>query len=173
LLAPAPRSATIAFSFTPSSFDPESTAFRRVALHATVVAPRGSFAHTSSQLCPRPPHTHSELGEPVQCSEPVGVAAPNGGHSAHAVMPATVSDAPNVPSGHVAVEPVHAVASEVWAAPCGPYFRRAHAVHGATPLAPQDPGSQTHAMIAVEPAGLAALLPQEAHVPPTTLGVPQ
>jgi hypothetical protein len=62
---------------------------------------------------------------------------------------------------------MHAVASEVWAAPCGPYVCRAHAVHGATPLAPQYPGSHVHCASAVAPAGLVEWAPQEAHVEPS------
>jgi hypothetical protein len=63
LLAPAPRSATIAFSFTASSFDCESTAFWRVASHATVVPSAvDSVAHASTQLPLLAPHSHPEMG---------------------------------------------------------------------------------------------------------------
>jgi hypothetical protein len=49
LLAPAPRSATIAPSFTVCIFAPVLSAFRLAASHVVVNA-RRSFAHTSSQL---------------------------------------------------------------------------------------------------------------------------
>ena len=73
-----------------------------------------SDAHISSHdVCLRFPVTHPTSGVPAQCVAPAGVAAPHGGQSTHAVMPATVSDAPYVPLAHVADVPVHAVASEV------------------------------------------------------------
>ena len=119
-----------------ASFVDVLTALMRGASHTVVVARAVAsklFAHTELQCSPARPHTQPDFGDPVQISDPIGVATPNDGHSAHAVMPATVSDPPYVPIGHVDFG-LHAVASDA----CperGPYVCNGQTVQ--PPLLPQ------------------------------------
>ena len=109
----------IAF-ITPISVVVLLTAFCRVASHvvpATTLAPQ-----ISSQLWSAVSVVyHRTSAAEAQYIDPAGVAPCATLQFAHAVMPASLREAPYVPCGHVATEPVHAAASEV-RPDSAPYF---------------------------------------------------
>ena len=95
---------------TPISVASLLTALCRVASH---VVPATTLAsQISSQLWKAAVAYHRTSAAEAQYIDPAGVAPCATLQFAHAVMPASLREAPYVPRGHVATEPVHAVAAE-------------------------------------------------------------